>query len=192
MKPRLLLHACCAPCFTTAEERLRDKFRVEAFWYNPNIHPEPEHALRLRELERYAGVTRTPLRTGRQGEGEIEKWDAAVVEYRDNPEGQRRCRECIFFRLWETATVARQAGFSHFATTLTVSRQKSALVVNAVGQDIAEQVGIQFLAANFKKQDGNLRSQELSRQHNLYRQQYCGCRYSLAATALLSSTDRSI
>ncbi|MBU6389777.1 epoxyqueuosine reductase QueH [Patescibacteria group bacterium] len=177
---RLLLHTCCAPCLSSVEERLRDGYELDIFWYNPNIYPPEEYERRLQELERFGRIIGRPIRVHREA-GDQEAWRETVVDYAHQPEGQQRCRECIRFRLKKTAEIAKAERYDLFATTLTVSPRKNAALVNFVGQQLAEEVGIPFLVADFKKNNGYLRSIELSKKYNLYRQEYCGCVYSLNA-----------
>ena len=175
--PKLLLHTCCAPCLTAVEERLREAYAITLYWYNPNIYPQAEYDRRLAELERFSKIIQCeliipPLRDDRS------QWERAVVDYAHEPEGQRRCQECILFRLQSTAAYAKEHGFAVFCTTLTVSPHKNAAVINNLGRKLGETYNIAFLEADFKKQDGYRRSIELSQEHGLYRQNYCGCRYS--------------
>ena len=175
MKPKLLLHICCAPDLTVVAERLGDDYQLGAYFYNPNIHPRTEYLKRVEELELLApkfGVARhaapyDPL-----------KWFEAIKEFEDEPEGGERCKICFKERLNRTALAAKELGYDLFGSVLTVSPHKNAELINNIGREIAAKVKISYYESNFKKNDGFKRSIELSRQYKLYRQDYCGCIYS--------------
>lgn len=179
MKKKLLLHACCAPCLTSVDERLTDLYDLDVFWFNPNIQPINEELKRLEELKKYTSLIRRELIIQNSTERDRQNWEDRVVDYQNEPEGQRRCRECIFFRMQMVAEFAKKEGYELFATTLTVSPRKSSLIVNTAGKMLSEKLEVPFLEADFKKQDGYLRSIQLSKEYDLYRQNYCGCRFSL-------------
>jgi len=176
-KQPLLLHACCAPCATHAIELLSRAYRVTALFYNPNIQPDEEYGQRLETMRGLCRLTGTPLLVE---SSPVAVWDAWVQGFEDEPEQGQRCRQCFKGRLEFSAAMAARLGFPWFATTLTVSPRKSASVINAIGAAAAEALNICYIASDFKKQDGFKRSCELSRHYNLYRQNYCGCRYSRA------------
>ena len=175
VKPTLLLHACCAPCASAVVERLKEFFDITLFFYNPNMDSESEYLLRANELIKLAnhfGVNYI-----------IEDYQQqdfinAVKGLEAQPEGGLRCTECFSLRLLKTAKVAKQNGFNYFATTLTVSPLKNATIINQIGLEIKEQEGVEYLVSDFKKKNGYIRSIELSKELNLYRQSYCGCAYS--------------
>ena len=174
-KPRLLLHCCCAPCASAVIERLADDFRLTLLFYNPNLDTAEEYDLRARELERYSAET-----IGAPGivpDFDPHPFYEAAKGLETCPEGGARCEACIGLRLRYTA--AQAAGFEYFTTTLSVSPHKNAARINALGEKFeADAHGAQWLYSDFKKRDGFKRSTELSRQHNLYRQNYCGCAFS--------------
>ena len=176
MKRKLLLHICCAPCSTHVIDVLSRDYEVTGFFYNPNIHPDEEYRRRLREAIRYAKIAGVELITG---DYDPERWFEAVKGLEGEPEGGRRCRICFEMRLERTAQVARERGFEVFTTTLSVSPHKKADVINEVGRLVAERHGLEFLEADFKKKGGFERSVKLSKQYGLYRQNYCGCIFSL-------------
>ncbi|MBC7185583.1 MAG: epoxyqueuosine reductase QueH [Calditrichaeota bacterium] len=174
-RPPILLLACCAPDATVAIERLSPDWEVTVFFYNPNIHPRAEYELRLAEMQKVAEAMQVPLIAGPY---EDELWFATVRGLEGEPERGRRCHVCFRMRLEATARQATELGVSVFTTTLTVSPHKDARTIFALGQELAAQYGLEFLAANFKKQDGFKRSIELSKALGLYRQNYCGCLFS--------------
>ncbi|MBR5961779.1 MAG: epoxyqueuosine reductase QueH [Clostridia bacterium] len=177
-KPMLLLHSCCGPCSSAVLERLTEHFQVTLLYYNPNIEPEEEYLHRLSEQKRL--LTLLP--------GEIpmlpcdydhDAFEAFAPALADAPEGGERCLACFAMRLNYTAEQAKAHGFEYFTTTLSVSPHKNADNVNRIGEDAGERYGVKYLFADFKKKNGYLRSLELSRQYELYRQDYCGCGYSM-------------
>lgn len=175
MKPKLLLHCCCAPCVTHPIRILSETFEVTAFFYNPNIYPESEYQARLLEIQKLSQNWQFPLLIGPY---EFERWEARIRGHENDPEGGSRCLLCYQLRLEETALKAKFANMDYFTSTLSISPHKNANQINAIGEAIASRYGISFYAANFKKKDGFKISCELSKQEGLYRQNYCGCQYS--------------
>ncbi|HNT30726.1 MAG TPA: epoxyqueuosine reductase QueH [bacterium] len=171
----LLLHVCCAPCSTTALERLCTEFSVTAFFYNPNIHPAGERKKRIEEFTRLMTEMTIPYFVDDDDE---RHWFERTQGLEREPEGGARCLVCYKMRLEKTARIAKEAGMDFFATTLTLSPLKKAEVINETGQQLAQHYNLSYYDSNFKKQDGFRRSVELSGEHGLYRQDYCGCVYS--------------
>lgn len=174
-KKKLLLHSCCGPCSTVPIERLRSEFEIVCFEYNPNIHPEKEHRIRVEELVALTKQLEVELIVS---EYNPDYWFSLVKGLENEPEGGKRCEICFRMRLEHTAKFARQNGFDVFTTTLTISPHKNAALINKIGAEIAEKENVPFLESNFKKKDGYKRSIELSKIYDLYRQNYCGCIYS--------------
>lgn len=174
--PCLLLHICCAPCSTHVISRLRNDFDLTGFFFGPNIHPEEEYQRRAQEMQRLAQQWSLPVIWG---DYPVERWLKLASHLSQEGEGGSRCLVCYQIRLEETASRARQQGCDLFATTLTVSPHKRAELINPIGLALAQKYGVDFYAADFKKKDGFKKSLELSRQHHLYRQDYCGCIFSL-------------
>ena len=177
-KPALLLHSCCGPCSSAVLERLCEHFQVTLLYYNPNIEPEEEYLHRLSEQERLLSLlpeTVPMLRCGYDHGA----FDAFAPQMAEAPEGGERCLACFALRLNYTAGQAKQLGFEYFTTTLSVSPHKNADNVNRIGAEAGMKAGVKYLFADFKKKNGYLRSLELSREYGLYRQNYCGCRYSM-------------
>lgn len=178
-RPRLLLHSCCAPCSSAVLERLTDWFDLTVFYYNPNIAPEEEFLRRAEEQRRLiAELPHVHEIQFRCGEYESETFEALARGLEDMPEGGERCTRCFRLRLGKTAALAAREGFDYFTTTLSISPLKDAQRLNAIGGELAEQFGIAYLFSDFKKKNGYKRSCELSVQYELYRQDYCGCRFS--------------
>ena len=181
-RKRLLLHACCAPCSSYCLEYLREAFALTVFFYNPNLTEQEEYRRRVEEEKRLIA-----LMNGQGGSSQIE-----ILEGRYEPErfleaakgletckeGGERCVRCFALRLGETARVAAEGGFDFFTTSLTISPLKNSALLNRIGAQEGERYGVRFLPSDFKKNNGYLRSTQLSRLYGLYRQNYCGCIYS--------------
>lgn len=178
--PTLLLHSCCAPCSSAVLERLAEHFRITVLYYNPNIAPQEEYENRIKEQERFVAQlpTKYPV-SFLAGEYDTKRFYKAVKGMENLPEGGERCFVCYELRLRETARLAKEHGFDFFTTTLSISPLKKADKLNEIGGRLAEEYGISYLFSDFKKKEGYKRSIELSAQYGLYRQDYCGCVYSL-------------
>jgi predicted adenine nucleotide alpha hydrolase (AANH) superfamily ATPase len=170
------LHVCCAPDATVAIERLSPNYDVEPFFYNPNIHPCEEYEKRLAEMRKVAGRYGIPLHEGLYDDA---RWFDLAKDLMEEPERGRRCEVCFRMRLEATAAFAKERGFQAFAATLTVSPHKDAGIVNRLGKEAGDRLGIAYLATDLKKKDGFKRSLDLSKELALYRQDYCGCLPSL-------------
>jgi len=176
MKEKILLHVCCAPCSTTALERLCENYNVVAFWYNPNIQPDKEYEKRKETFLNYAKKMGVELEI-LEGKKEKLKWGETVKGLENEPEGGKRCEKCYSLRLQQTKKTAKELGIKLFTTTLSVSPHKDSLKIFEIAKEL-ENEEVRFLPENFKKKDGYKRSIELSKSSNLYRQTYCGCLYS--------------
>lgn len=177
--PSLLLHCCCAPCASHCLTVVTKHFETSAFFYNPNIFPYEEYLYRLEELKRLTKSMPLP-RPVRVIEGAYcpQEFFEIAKGLENAPERGERCHSCFALRLTETAKAAKTGGFEYFGTTLTLSPKKDEQVINAIGEKIAAEYGLKWLPSDFKKQDGYLHSVALSKQYNLYRQNYCGCVFS--------------
>jgi len=175
MKPKMLVHICCAPDALYVMQLLKDEYDVSGFFYNPNIHPRDEYDLRLEEAREVAHILGINLI---EGEYDSDRWFRITEGFKDEPEKGRRCDICYAFRLQKTAEKASELGFDNFATVMSLSPWKKADVLNRQGRMFARRYGLEFLAADFKKKDGFRKSVEMSKSHGLYRQDYCGCQYS--------------
>lgn len=172
---KLLLHSCCGPCSTVVIERLKDRFDVTVFYFNPNIEPREEYEKRKQEQKKVCDFWGVPFV---DGDYDNSGWRQFVAGLEAEREGGKRCEKCFVYRLKETAQTAKSQNFDIFATTLSVSPHKNSDLINSVGQMISNEVGIEFLPESFKKKDGYLRSIQISKNLNLYRQNYCGCSFS--------------
>ena len=171
-KPRLLLHVCCAPCSTACIERLQVDYEVVLFWYNPNLSDAQEHDLRRSEARRYAETARVEIL---EAPRDPERWDEAAAGLLDEPEGGRRCDACFRLRLRVAGEAAAAHEIGLLTSTLTLGPRKPLAKVAAAAQEALAGLPVEYLPFDFKKQGGVDRSLQLSKQHGLYRQSFCGC-----------------
>ena len=178
--PRLLLHSCCAPCSSYVLEYLSLYFEITVFYYNPNIYPPEEFGKRVEEQKRL--IAQLPAEhpiSFLDGPYEPERFYEMAKGLEQVPEGGARCFKCYRLRLTETAEMARAGKYDYFTTTLSISPLKNAEKLNEIGGQLAKDYGVDYLYSDFKKRNGYKRSTELSREYGLYRQDYCGCVFSM-------------
>jgi len=178
--PRLLLHSCCAPCSSYVLEYLSQYFSITVLYFNPNIFPEEEYQKRVQEQKRL--ITELPTKNPvefTEGRYLPEAFFAVAKGLEDAPEGGERCRKCFRLRLEEAAKIAAAGGYDYYTTTLSISPLKNAQALNEIGQELAGIYEVPYLPSDFKKRGGYQRSIELSREYDLYRQDFCGCVYSM-------------
>lgn len=177
--PTLFLHSCCAPCSSYVLEYLSGFFRITVFFYNPNIYPPEEYEDRVCEVERLIRELPAvyPIRL-LKGSYDPASFYEAVKGHEQDPEGGERCALCFRQRLHEAAKMAAEGGYDYFTTTLSISPLKDAQLLNDIGEAAGAACGVRYLNSDFKKKNGYKRSTELSREYNLYRQNYCGCVFS--------------
>lgn len=171
----MLVHLCCAPDALYVLSLLKEDYEVCGYFYNPNIHPRQEYDLRLDETRKVARVLDIRLYEELYDD---ERWLRITQKFKEEPEKGRRCDVCYAMRLEKTAQKASELGFDIFTTVMSLSPWKKAESLNRMGRMFASRYGIRFLEADFKKKDGFRKSIELSKDHGLYRQNYCGCVYS--------------
>ena len=177
--PSVLLHSCCGPCSTSVLRTLAPLANVTVFFYNPNVMGADEYQLRLDSQRKVVTSQEFSSKvTLVEGEYDVEDFLAAIRGTENEPEGGARCERCFYLRLKRTAILAKERSFDYFATTLTVSPHKNAPLINRIGEQIASEIGVKFLPSDFKKNDGYLTSTRMSKQLELYRQNYCGCVFS--------------
>lgn len=177
-KPKLLLHTCCAPCSSMVINTLKDFFNITIFFYNPNITESDEYYLRLNEMKKYI---------------EDIGLDIDIVEGRYNPredffekvrglekclEGGERCKKCYSLRMDETSKFAKENGYDFFTTALSISPLKNSTWINEIGIDLSQIYSVNYLYGDFKKKGRYQESIKISREYDLYRQDYCGCIFS--------------
>lgn len=177
--PKLLIHSCCAPCSSYCLEYLSNYFDITVLYYNPNIFPKDEYMYRIEEQKRLIEAMTF------ENEVKFIATDYTPNDFYDSirgleeePEGGDRCTVCFRVRLEYAAKLAKSLGFDYFVTTLSISPMKNSKLLNAIGLELEEKYGIKYLISDFKKRDGYRRSVELSKEYELYRQDYCGCVYS--------------
>ena len=173
---RVLLQACCAPCASHCLSELAGKTRVTVYFYNPNLSDREEYEKRRAELLRLIGET--GWADALDCAYAPEDFAAVAAGYEDAPEGGARCARCFRLRLEHTAAAAKENGYDLFGTTLTLSPLKNADLINRIGFEAGERYGVEYLPSDFKKRGGYQHSLDLSREHCLYRQNYCGCSFS--------------
>ena len=175
-RPKLLLHSCCGPCSTSVIEFLNKYFDLDIYYYNPNIYPEDEYVLRCNTqkslLDNFPNIKLI------EGNYEPLLYEKTVLGLEGEREGGKRCYLCIKLRMEKAAIYAKENGYDFFTTTLSVSPHKNSKMINEIGFDLEKKYDISYLYSDFKKRDGYKRSIELSKLYSLYRQDYCGCKYS--------------
>ena len=178
--PKILLHSCCGPCSTTVINILSKYFIVDVLYYNPNIEPEEEYLKRKHEqikfINEFKGDNPVSLI---DTDYDNEDFMTDLHPLKDEKEGGARCAVCIKKRMEYTAKKAKELGYDFFTTTLTVSPHKNSEIINKIGASLEEKYNIKFLYSDVKKEDGYLKSIKYAKEYDLYRQNYCGCRYSI-------------
>ena len=177
--PSLLLHSCCAPCSSYVLKYLSEYFKITLLYFNPNISPESEYMKRVAEQKRL--IESMPFKNKVEfieGRYEPREFYDAVKGYEEEPEGGRRCHICYEMRLREAAEYAKKGGYDYFTTTLSISPLKKSDVLNEIGERVGNEYGITHLPSDFKKRNGYKQSIELSKEYDLYRQNFCGCVFS--------------
>lgn len=177
--PRLFLHSCCAPCSSYVLEYLSQYFEITVFYYNPNIYPEAEYHERAAEQKRF--IEEFPAKhpiSYVEGAYDTKRFYEMARGMEQLPEGGERCFACYELRMREAAFLACEGGYDYFTTTLSISPLKNAEKINEIGEKLEKEFGVKHLPSDFKKRNGYKRSTELSKEYELYRQNYCGCVFS--------------
>ncbi len=177
--PSVLLHSCCAPCSSHVISTLTPYFDITILYYNPNIEPFEEYEKRKQEEIRFINEFPNQNKlTIIDCDHENKLFHETIKGLEKEKEGGARCIKCYYLRLDKTAKLAKENNFDYFATTLTVSPLKNSQKLNEIGEYLSGKYKINYLYSDFKKKEGYKHSIELSKQYNLYRQDYCGCIYS--------------
>lgn len=177
MTKKVLLHACCAVCSAYPIELLRqDGYEPVLYFFNPNIFPSEEFTRRLEELRKYAEKKKVELIVEKQS---AEDWYNAIAGLENEPERGKRCKRCFEYRLLYTVLKAFQLEYQYFTTTLTVSPHKQSQVIFEAAKELADKYELTFLDYDFKKNDGFLKTMKIAKEENFYRQNYCGCEFSM-------------
>jgi len=180
-KPKLLLHACCGPCFTIPYEQIKDYFDITIMYNNSNIYPKEEHDRRLEELKKYLSDLHADIKVI-ETHYDNDTYNLDLEPRKDDKEGHERCRICFRKRLKEGFEYAYKNGFDYFATVMTISRYKNAQDINKIGEELQKSYPtVKWLHADFKKNDGYEKSLIIIKEHEMYFQEYCGCKYSYEA-----------
>lgn len=178
VRRKFLLHTCCAPCGIAVIDELRQSFDLTVYFYNPNIYPIEEYEKRKAEVVRVCTEWSVPMI---DGDYENERWVAVIKGLEKEKERGYRCSKCIALRLERTAQLAKERGDAYFGTTLSMSRRKSAAVINPIGRMLAEKFGVPFHEEDWKKKGRWDKGRKMANARNIYIQNYCGCIYSLQA-----------
>lgn len=177
-KKKLLIHACCGPCSSSVLEYLKEYFNIDIYFYNPNITEVKEYRERLEELHVFLQRIGYSMDVIEGRYNVREDFFKKIKGFEEEPETGKRCRICYEIRMRETVKKAKKEGYDYFATVLSISPLKNATWINEIGEKLEREYEIPFLYADFKKKNRYLRSVELSKEYNLYRQEYCGCIFS--------------
>lgn len=180
--PKLFLHSCCAPCSSYVLEYLSQYFQITVFYYNPNIYPEIEYLKRVEEQKKFIYDFQKNIPSHidfLEGAYKKECFYEMAKGMEELPEGGERCFHCYELRLREAAYYAKKMNMDYFTTTLSISPLKNAEKLNEIGEQLAKEYGVNYLVSDFKKKNGYQRSIELSREYHMYRQDYCGCIFSM-------------
>lgn len=176
LKPKLLLHICCIGCGAYIAQILKNSFRVTLYFYNPNIYPREEYKKRLEEIKKISNLLNLPIIIEKY---DHDKWLNSVKGYESLPEKSERCLICYRIRMEKTARYAKENSFDFFTTTLSISPYKDSAAIINIGEKLENQYKVKFFRKDFKKKDGFKKSAELSKKLGLYRQNYCGCEFSI-------------
>lgn len=181
LKPKLLLHACCGPCFTIPFEILKDYFEITIMFNNSNIYPQEEHDRRLQEFKKYLSDIDAKVNFI-EAPYDNENYNKILEPRKDDKEGHERCRICFRKRLGDGFKFASENGYDYYGTVMTISRYKNAQDINKIGYELETKFqNTKWLAADFKKNDGYEKSLKIIENHHMYFQEYCGCIYSYLA-----------
>ncbi len=180
----LLLHSCCGPCSSSVLDYLSKYFIITIVYYNPNIYPKEEYLKRFDEQKRLIKEMFNNKIKILDVEYNQKEYDDIAKGYENDLEGGYRCHLCYKLRLEKTAELAKKNNFDYFTTTLSVSPYKNSRIINEIGIELEKKYNVKYLFSDFKKKDGYKKSIEFSKQYNLYRQDYCGCKYSLETKSL--------
>lgn len=178
--PKILLHSCCAPCSSQVITLLTEYFDITILYYNPNIYPKDEYIKRKEEQIKLINEIEHKNKIDIiDSDYENNIYENTIKGLENEPEGGKRCQQCFILRLEKTAQIAKKLNYNYFSTTLTVSPHKNSTIINNIGYELEKKYNIKWLPSDYKKEEGYKKSIELSKKYNLYRQDYCGCKYSV-------------
>ena len=177
--PTILLHSCCAPCSSHVITFLKEYFDITIIYYNPNIYPYEEYKKRKEEQIRLLNEIKSKNKLNIiDCDYDNNIYEKTIKGLEKEKEGGSRCYKCFWLRLDKTAQIAKENNYDYFSTTLTISPYKNSTVINEIGKELETIYNITWLYSDYKKKDGYKKSIQLSKEYNLYRQNYCGCIYS--------------
>ena len=177
--PTILLHSCCAPCSSHVITSLKEYFDITIIYYNPNIYPYEEYKKRKEEQIRLLNEIKSKNKLNIiDCDYDNNIYEKTIKGLEKEKEGGSRCYKCFWLRLDKTAQIAKENNYDYFSTTLTISPYKNSTVINEIGKELETIYNITWLYSDYKKKDGYKKSIQLSKEYNLYRQNYCGCIYS--------------
>ncbi|MGL4653961.1 epoxyqueuosine reductase QueH [Cetobacterium sp.] len=175
---KLLIHSCCAPCSCAILEYLKTYLEIDIYFYNPNITEKDEYIIRLEEQHTFNDAMKFKMNIIEGEYNPAEDFIEKIKGFEKEKEGGARCHKCYRLRMEATARKAKELGYEYFTTVLSISPMKNSAWINEIGSELEKEYGVKFLRGDFKKKSRYLRSVTLSKEHNLYRQDYCGCIYS--------------
>jgi len=174
---KIVLHVCCGICALWVIKILKEEFAtLLLYFYNPNIYPHEEYEKRKEVFKKVVKIYQVPYLEGPE---EREKWFEKIKGFENEPEGGKRCLICYRMRLEKTAALAKKLNYPLFTTTLTISPHKKTSEINQIGKEVAQNYGVSFLERDFKKKDGFKKTIEMAKKYKFYRQNYCGCIFSM-------------
>jgi len=173
---KILLHSCCAPCSAYVIQELQKEYKVTLFYFNPNIFPKEEYQKRLAEAKEYCQKIKVDFIEAEYDHG---LWLEKIKGYENEPERGKRCQIYYQLRLEKTALEAKKMGCSIFCSTLSISPHKDAQMINKIGLELSKEYRIEYLESDWKKQEGFKKACDISREEGFYRQDYCGCEFTL-------------
>lgn len=178
MKPSLCMHVCCGPCSTFPLSFLCDYFKLTLYFNNSNIYPHEEYSRRLKELKCFLKDAKLEVDLV-VTDYDNDAYNKLLEPFKDEPEGQKRCRLCYGLRMDEAYHFANEHHYDYFCTVMSISRQKNSTTLNEIGASLSlKYPNTKYFYSDFKKKDGTLIGQKIAASYHLYRQDYCGCIYS--------------
>ncbi len=175
----MLVHICCSVDSHYFLQELMKCYPDEkfiAFFYNPNIHPKEEYDLRLYDVKRSCKILGIDLIIG---DYDFMMWFDNVKGLEEAEEKGERCNACFDIRLLKTAVLAMELGETKITTTLLASPMKSQESLFAQGDEVANKYGLSFVKIDVRSNGGTQKQSKMAKDSNLYRQNYCGCKYAL-------------
>lgn len=175
-KPKLLLHVCCGPDATVPIVDLKNEYDLFCYWYDPNIQPKAEYRKRFEAFKKVCEIENVPFA---EGEYDVKRFLTSIKGLEKTPEKGEKCAKCYDLRLERAARYAAENGFPLYTTTLNTSPHKELSLLFSIGDRYATKYGLEFLKIPFRKGGGFDRSVEYTKKHGIYRQNYCGCAFSV-------------